>query len=147
MFVRGIIIEHRMDRLPGRDLALDSIEKTDELEMPVVLHAAPDHRSVQHAEGSEQGSGAMALVIVCHGLTAPGLDRQSSLGAVERLDLAFLVEREHQGMRRRIEIEADDVGELGLKAGIARPLEGSAAGAAAVCAPARCAAPSLPTAP
>ena len=75
-------------------------------------------------ECSKQGSGAVPLVVVCHGLAPPGLDRQSGLGAVERLDLAFLVEREHRGMRRRIEIEADDVGELGLKAGIARPLEG-----------------------
>jgi hypothetical protein len=66
----------------------------------------------------------MALVIVSHGLAAPGLDRQSRLGAVECLDLAFLVEREHHGIGRRIEIKADDVGELGLEAGIARPLEG-----------------------
>ena len=112
MFVRGIIIEHRMDRLPGQDLALDGIDKTDELEMPVAPHAAPDDRSVEHAERGEQGGGAVALVVVCHGLAAPGLDRQSGLGAVERPDLALLVKREHRGMRRRIEIEADDLGEL-----------------------------------
>jgi len=124
MFVGGIVVEHRVDRLVGRDLALDSVEEADEFDMAVALHAAADHRSVQHAEHGEQGGGAVALVIVCHGLAAPGLDRQSRLGAVERLDLPFFVEREPHGMCRRIEIEADDVGELGLKAGIARPLEG-----------------------
>jgi hypothetical protein len=53
------------------------------------------------------------------------------LGAVEgpcscqgqALDLAFLVEREHHRVRRRIDIEADDVGKLGGEGRIARPLE------------------------
>jgi hypothetical protein len=84
---------------------LHGIEKTDELERPVALHAAPDDRPVEYAERGEQGGGAVALVVVCHGLAAPGLDCQSGLGAVERLDLAFLVEREHHGMGRRIEIK------------------------------------------
>jgi hypothetical protein len=39
------------------------------------------------------------------------------LGAVERLDLALLIEREHHRMGRRIDIEPDDVSELGLEAG------------------------------
>ena len=52
--------------------------------MAVALHAAPDHASVEHAEGGEQGCGAVALVIVRHGPAAPGLDRQPGLGAGER---------------------------------------------------------------
>jgi len=49
------------------------------------------------------------------------------LGAVKRLDLAFLVERQHHGMGRRIDIEPDDVGKLGGEAGITRALEGAQA--------------------
>ena len=90
VFVGGVIVENHVDRLVGRDLALDSVEEADEFDMAVALHAAADHRSVQHAEHGEQGGGAVALVIVCHGLAAPGLDRQSGLGAVERLDLPRL---------------------------------------------------------
>src|SRR6516225_7592512 len=41
-----------------------------------------------------------------------GFQRQPPLGAVERLDLRFLVDAEHDGMRRRIDIKADDVLEL-----------------------------------
>ena len=67
----------------------------------------------------------VALVIVRHGLPAPRLDGQPRLSAVECLDLAFFIEREHHGMRRRIDIEVDDVGELSGKAGIARAFEGS----------------------
>ena len=43
----------------------------------------------------EQGGGAVPLIIVGHRLAAPGLDRQSGLGAVARLDLTLRVEVEH----------------------------------------------------
>jgi hypothetical protein len=123
MLVRGIVIEHRMDQLAGWHLTFDGIEKADEFEVAMALHAAADHRAVEHAKCGEQGGRAMPFVIVRHGLTASGLDRQTRLGAVEGLDLALLVEREHDGVGRRIDIEADDVDELGGKAGIARVLE------------------------
>ena len=42
-----------------------------------------------------------------HGARFAGLERQARLGAVERLDLALLVERRDQAVRRRIEIEPD----------------------------------------
>jgi peptide/nickel transport system permease protein len=52
------------------------------------------------------------------------LERQSGLGAVERLDLGLLVDRQHHGMLGRIDIQADDVLELGGELGIARAFEG-----------------------
>src|SRR5271169_5900478 len=73
MFVGGIVVEHRVDRLLGRDLAFDGVEEADEFEVAVALHAAADHRSVQHAEGGEQRGGAVPLVIMRHGLERPGL--------------------------------------------------------------------------
>jgi hypothetical protein len=65
------------------------------------------------------------LVIVGHGLTAPRLARQSRLGAIERLDLALFVEREHHGVGRWIDIKPDNIGQLGGKARIAQTLEGA----------------------
>jgi hypothetical protein len=44
---------------------------------------------------------------------APGLDLQLWLSAVERLDLAFFVDRQHHGMGRRIDMVPDNVSELG----------------------------------
>src|SRR5499433_2146154 len=82
-FVRGIVVKHRVDHLAGRDLALDGIEKADEFEVAVALHAAPDDGAVEHAERGEQGGGAMPLVIVRHGLAAAGFDRQPWLRAIE----------------------------------------------------------------
>ena len=65
----------------------------------------------------------VALIIMSHGAAATGLDRQSRLGAVERLDLRFLVDRQNHGMRRRVHIEPDNVFDLLGEGGIVGPLE------------------------
>jgi len=123
MFVRGIVVEHCVDDPASGDLALNGIEKADEFAVAVALHAAADDGAVEHAERGEQGGGAVPLIVVRHGLAAPGLDRQSGLGAVERLDLALFIDRQHHGMGRRIDIKPDNVGQLGGKARVARALE------------------------
>ena len=64
----------------------------------VPLHAAAEHRAVEHVEGREQGGRAVPLVVVGHRPALAGLDRQAGLGAVEGLDLRFLVERQHHGV-------------------------------------------------
>jgi hypothetical protein len=53
----------------------------------------------------------------------PRFDRQPWLGAVERLDLALFIKREHHSMGWGIDIEPNDVGELGGKGRVARMLE------------------------
>src|SRR4051812_29101171 len=93
MFVGAVIVEDRMDQLAGRDRALDGIEKANELLVGMALHAAAEDHAVERVEGGKQSSRAVALVIMSHGAASAGLDRQSRLGAVERLDLRFLVDR------------------------------------------------------
>ncbi|TIS39156.1 MAG: hypothetical protein E5W95_11120 [Mesorhizobium sp.] len=44
-----------------------------------------------------------------HRAGPPLLDGQPGLRAVERLDLALLVDAKHQGFVRRVEIKGDDV--------------------------------------
>jgi hypothetical protein len=53
MFMSGIVVENDVDRPASRDLALDGIEKADEFEVAVALHAAADHRPVEPAERGE----------------------------------------------------------------------------------------------
>ena len=125
MFVRAIVVEDDMDHLTGRHLAFDGVEKADELLVTVLLHTTTDDRAVENVEGGEQGGGAVALVIVGHRLAFAGLERQAGLGAVERLDLGLLVDREHQRVCRRRHVEADDVFELGDEIGVVRAFEGS----------------------
>ena len=83
----------------------------------------------------------LRYVVVGHGAAAALLHRQAGLGAVERLDLALLVDREHDGMRRRIDVEPDDVAQLGGELRVVGQLELAHRDAAAGRACARCAAP------
>jgi len=41
MLVSGVVVEHRVDQVGGRDLALDGIEETDEFEVTVALLEVP----------------------------------------------------------------------------------------------------------
>src|SRR4029434_10012465 len=123
VLVGGVVVDDGLDQLAGRDSAFDGVEGADEFLVTVALHAAADHRAVEYVQRREQGRGAMALVVVRHGPAAPRLERQPWLGTVERLDLALFVNRQHHGVRRRIDVEADHIGELLGKPWVARTLE------------------------
>ena len=69
---RGIVIEHDMNHLSRRDLAFYGVKETDELLMPVALHASAEHSAVENVEGSEQRRCAMAFVVMGHGATLSG---------------------------------------------------------------------------
>ena len=69
----------------------------------------------------------MAFVVVRQGAAPAGLQRHSRLGAVEGVDLTLLIGRGHHGVHWRIEIEADNVGQLVGEVWVARPLERAAA--------------------
>jgi hypothetical protein len=65
------------------------------------------------ASSGEQRRSAVVLVVVCHGRRAALLQRQGRLRAVERQDLALLVDAQHQRSIRRVQVEAnDDIGHL-----------------------------------
>ena len=61
MLVSGVVVDHRLNQLAGRNVTLDGVEEADELVMPMTLHAASDHGAVEHVEGGEQRGGAVAL--------------------------------------------------------------------------------------
>ena len=123
MLMDGVVVEDNVDQLAGRNLRFNGVEEADELLMTVTLHVAADDRTVEDVERSDQGRGAVALVVVGHGSGATLLHRQAGLSAVERLDLALLVNRKHDGVRRRIDIEPDDITQLGDKIRIIGQLE------------------------
>ena len=70
------------------------------------------------AQGGQETSGAEALVGGGEAARPAGAQRQLGLGAIQGLDLGFLVDREHQRAARRVEVEADDRGLLGGELGI-----------------------------
>ena len=98
MLVRRIVVGDEVHIKVLRRLAVDPAQEFEPLLVPMARHALTDHGAGGHVEGGEQGGGAMALVIVRHGATAALLERQARLGAIERLDRALLIHREHQAV-------------------------------------------------
>ena len=123
MLLGGIIVEDRVDQLAGGDWRFDPVEETDEFLMAMARHALADDGAVEDIERREQRGRAVADVIMGHRSSPALLDRQARLGAVEGLDLALLVDREHQAVRRRVEIEPDHIAQFGGKRRVLRQLE------------------------
>ena len=91
--------------------------------VPMALHVAADDGAIEDVEGSEQRGGTVTLVVVRHRPGAARLHRQPRLGTVERLNLAFLVDRENDRMGGRIDVEADYILKLLCEFRIGRQLE------------------------
>ena len=98
-----------VDDFAGRNLSFDGIQEADELLMAMTLHIGAGHAAIEDVEGGEQRRGAMALVVVGHGPAPALLHRQSRLGPVKRLDLAFFVDGEHERVRGRRHVQSGDV--------------------------------------
>ena len=123
MLVGGVVVDDGVDRLSRGNLLLDDIEEADELLMAMALHVAADHRAVEDVHRGEQRRRAVALIVVRHGSGAALLQRQSGLGAVQRLNLALFVDRQDDGVGGRIDIEPDDVAQFVDEARIVGQLE------------------------
>ena len=61
MLVSAIVVNDQMQIEIGRRIGVDRAKELDELLVPVLVHAAPDHAPVQQVEGGEQRRGAVAL--------------------------------------------------------------------------------------
>jgi hypothetical protein len=112
MFVRGVIVGNGMDDFAGGDGAFHGVEELDEFLVSMLWHAASDHGPVENIEGGKQCRRAVTLVIMGHGPTLAGFERQARLGAIESLDLALLVDRQDDGMSGRVHVETDHVFDL-----------------------------------
>lgn len=107
-----VVVHDQVQVEMGQRLGVDLLEESDELLVPMPRHAITDDGPIEHAQRREQSGGAMAFVVMRHRAAAASLQRQARLCAIESLNLAFLVDGEHQGPIRGIEIEADHVVEL-----------------------------------
>ena len=123
MLMDGVVIEDDMDGFFRRNLGVDHVQKADEFLVPVELHIASDHRPVEHIQSGEECRCAVAFVVVGHGAHASFLHRQARLGAIKCLDLAFLIDRQHDGVGWRIDIETNNITQFTDEVGIARELE------------------------
>ena len=122
--VGGVIVHDDVDVQPLGDLGVDLFQEVEKLPGPVAPVALADDEAGSDIEGCEQRSRSVALVIVRAPLRHARQHRQDRLCTVERLDLALLVDAEHQRAVRRREIQAYDVADLVHEVRIAGELEG-----------------------
>ena len=101
----------------------DLLEEAQELLVAVPGQAGVDDLAGGDLEGGEQRGGAVADVVVRGLLRHPGHDRQDRGRPLQGLHLRFLVEAEHHGVLRRVQIQPDHVADLGLEFRIGGELE------------------------
>ena len=123
VLVRGVVVGDQMQRLVLWGLAINLAQELQPLHVGVTLLALANDLAVKDVECGKQRGGAIALVVVCHGLRTPLFQRQPRLGAVQRLHLALLVTAQHQRTLGRRDVQAHDVFELFSELRIARDLE------------------------
>jgi hypothetical protein len=109
MFMNGADVQDHVDRLAGRDLDIGMDEEANKFLMSKPLHTSADDGAVEHVAGREEHCGAVGLLILGHRPTAPLLRRQARLGAIQRLNLGFLVEGQHHGVRWWIHLKPDHI--------------------------------------
>lgn len=117
MLVGAVVVQHEV-QLAARVGLRDLFEEAQELLVPVPRHACRGD-----FQGGEQGGGAVPDVAVGGAFGQSGAHRQDRSGPVEGLDLTFLVHAEHDGVFGRVEVEPDDVADLGVQVGVGRELE------------------------
>ena len=123
MLMGGVVVEDDVDGLVRRDLSVDHVQEPDELLVPVALHIASDNCPVEDVQGGEERRGSVALVVVGHSAQTPLLHGQARLGAVERLDLAFLVYGQDDGVGGRIDVKPNDIAQFADEVRVVRELE------------------------
>src|SRR5665647_2465589 len=107
--VGGVVVEDEVDLKVGRDLTLERCQEALELDRAMAGVRRADHLAGGGVERREQAAGAVALIVVGSARRRAG---QQRLAAIERLDLALLVDAERDGALRRVEVQADDVAHL-----------------------------------
>ena len=123
VLVSGIVVDDHMHRFLLGHPGIDEVEGANKLLMAMTLHTLSDDLAFQDIKRRKQRRDAVALVVVGDGAGTSLLHRQPRLGAVQRLDLAFLIDRENDGMVGRIDVKADDLFEFGRELRIVGQLE------------------------
>ena len=108
-FVSSIVVQNQMDLKMDRDLGINGIEERTKFDRPVSTMQLTHNLAALGIQGSKQGSGAVPHIAVRAPLGLTGSHGQQRLGAVQSLNLRFLVDTEHQGTVWRIEVESDNV--------------------------------------
>jgi hypothetical protein len=123
MLVSSVIVEDGVDGFARGDLALNCVEKANELLASMALHVAADHGSIEDVHWPQTRWSCRAACSHGSRSSAALFHRQPGLGAVERLDLAVSSTLRTTACAGGIDIEADHVSQLADEFGILGKLE------------------------
>jgi len=122
VLVRRVVVADHVQLDPGVGLG-DLLEEGEELDVGVLLEAPVGHQPGRDLERREEGRGAVALVVVGLLLRDPRPQGKDRRGPVQGLDLGLLVDADDDGLRGWVEVQPDDVADLGLELGVRAELE------------------------
>ena len=122
--VGPVVIHDQVDVQAVRHIGVDMAEERAELHGAVSPLTLAQHFARFDLQRSEQGRGAVAHVVVRPPFDLPRPHRQQRLRAVQRLDLAFLIHAQDQGLLRRAQIQPDNVAHFFDEQGIVGEFEG-----------------------
>ncbi len=97
--------------LVGHDIG----EKRNKLGRSVPCGGLAQHLTGLGIEGGVQRERAVAEILKSVTLCAPRRQWQHRIESVQRLNCRLFIDTEHHGVLRRIQVQPDDIGSLGLK--------------------------------
>ena len=121
--VRVVVIDDEMQLFVRGQLSMEPLQEPKKLLRPMARHTLGNDRSIEHVQRGEERGGSVPLVVVRHGPRPALFHRQARLRPVERLNLALLVDAEHQGVFGGIQIETHHIAHLLIKLRVSTELE------------------------
>jgi len=114
-FMSGEVIEDDMDLLPGRAQRDYFFQKGHEVAAGVANRSFSVDATGLRVQRGVQRKRAMSVVLEAMTLGAARGERQNRVESIQSLNRGFFIDREHGGVLRRIQIEAENVGRFALK--------------------------------
>src|SRR5262245_14795885 len=106
--VRAGIVDDEMHSEAWRDGRVDRRQEGAELARAMALMELTDDFAALGIECGKQRGGAVPRIVMRPPFGLPGAHRQHRLRAIKGLNLRLLVDAEHEGFVRRVEVEPDD---------------------------------------
>ena len=124
MLVGGIVVKDEMDVEIRGGFLVDQVQEGKPVLMAMPLPAFGNHPPRGHVQGGKQRGGAVADIVMGEAFDIAQVQGEFRLGAVQRLDLGFLIHAQHYRMVGRIQVKPRDIADFLDKEGIGGQLEG-----------------------
>ena len=123
VLVRRIVVRHDVDVQSGGSAPVDEPQEREPVLVRVARAAVVDDPARRVVERGEERRRSVPDVVVGLRPHVPDAQRKARLGPFQRLALRLFVAAEQDGMLGRVEVQADDLPELGREVRVGGHLE------------------------